>query len=285
MAKKGGTKKKIKIEKITKQESLRPTFTKRKYGLFSKASQLCLLSCSQIAILTTPPSSDSNVSFHSFGHSSVETLADAYLTRQRPPVLLSETKETREDIGVCMSRNDLGLGFWWDDEKLNRSENPQELREAMESMSTLLKSLKNLNIQPAEDTKNKSQLVVHETQEETEMVVFDDDDMDVFNEDLPSSNLTGEHDLILSVCQSFGKTDNNNALETFDHGECSNINQEMDTDQFVDFGTNCEDQLMDDQLINSGAVVDNDDDDVSMEMMIRSSPLDEDNLRFSDFFD
>ncbi|CAN8255566.1 unnamed protein product [Cochlearia groenlandica] len=329
MAKKGGTKRKITIEKITKQESLRATFSKRKYGLFSKASQLCLLSGSQIAILTTPPSSDSNVSFHSFGHSSVETLADAYLTGQRPPVPLPETKETREDIGVCMSRNDLGLGFWWDDEKLKRSENPQELMEAMESMSTLLKSLKNLNIQHKEDTKNKSQLAIHGTQEDDQTLNDlhktetylpanlnnhkdhdDDDDMD----DLPA-NITEEQALSFSVCQGFGNKDNNNnnnnALVMSEDG--CNINQEMDNNQFIDFNTTCEGPIAEgthelhettrSQLINSGPVAD---DDVSMKMMISSSTtlvsdsdqcvkdgdlvltqnraLDEDNLRFSDFF-
>ncbi|CAN8317533.1 unnamed protein product [Cochlearia groenlandica] len=139
----GGTKKKIAIEKITKQEALRTTFTKRSYGLFSKASQLCLLSGAQIAILATPPSAESNVSLFSFGHSSVDAVVSTYLSGQHPLPPLSENKETREDIGICMARSDLNLGFWWDDDSLDISENPQEVKEAIESMTNLLNNVKN----------------------------------------------------------------------------------------------------------------------------------------------
>ncbi|ESQ38499.1 hypothetical protein EUTSA_v10029256mg [Eutrema salsugineum] len=143
MVKRGGTKRKIPMEKITKKESLATAFSKRSYGLFSKASQLCLLSDAQIAVLATPPSSNSNVSFFSFGHSSVDSVVSAFLKGKRlPPVAREETRE--EDIGVCLARKDLGLGLWWEDEVLAQSENPQELMDAMNSMSSLLRKFKEL---------------------------------------------------------------------------------------------------------------------------------------------
>ncbi|CAN8258925.1 unnamed protein product [Cochlearia groenlandica] len=145
MVKNGGTKRKIPIEKITNKEALRTAFTKRSYGLFSKASQLCLLSDAQIAVLATPPSAESNVSLFSFGHSSVEAVVSAFLTGQRLVPLSENEKSSREDIGVCMARSDLSLGFWWDDESLDKSENHEEVKEAIDSMSSLLKNIKSFN--------------------------------------------------------------------------------------------------------------------------------------------
>nr|VDD53946.1 unnamed protein product [Brassica oleracea] len=84
MVKRGGTKRKAEIKKITDKSSKAVTFTKRRDGLFSKAAQLCLLGDAQIAILATPSSSHSNVSFFSFGHSSVDSVVSAYLSGQRP---------------------------------------------------------------------------------------------------------------------------------------------------------------------------------------------------------
>ncbi|KFK26164.1 hypothetical protein AALP_AA8G211400 [Arabis alpina] len=72
MVKRGGLKRKIPIEKIDKKTSRAPCYSKRCNGLFGKAAQLCLLSGAQIAVLATPMSDNSNVSFFSFGHASVD---------------------------------------------------------------------------------------------------------------------------------------------------------------------------------------------------------------------
>ncbi|XP_020872669.1 agamous-like MADS-box protein AGL97, partial [Arabidopsis lyrata subsp. lyrata] len=149
MVKKGGTRRKIEIKKITKKTSLMPICTKRREGLFSKASQLCLLSGAQIAILATPPSSESNVSFYSFGHSSVDGIVSAFLSGQRPVPVQEDNKAMREDVGICLTRKNLGLGFWWNNESLARSENPQELSDAIDSMWTLLSNLKELRAEEA----------------------------------------------------------------------------------------------------------------------------------------
>ncbi|XP_020871775.1 agamous-like MADS-box protein AGL97 [Arabidopsis lyrata subsp. lyrata] len=171
MVKKGGTKRKIAIEMIQKSDYLRVTCTKRREGLFSKASQLCLLSDAQIAILATPPSSESNVSFYSFGHSSVDTVVSSFLSGQRPVPVQEDTKETREDVGICLSRKNLGLGFWWNNESLNKSENPQEISDAIDSMWTLLSNLKELSAEEAllNDHKDlkKNEKSEHGTQDQT----------------------------------------------------------------------------------------------------------------------
>ncbi|XP_018466316.2 agamous-like MADS-box protein AGL97 [Raphanus sativus] len=149
MVKKGGTKRKPVMTKITNKASRATTFTKRRDGLYSKAAQLCVVSDAQIVILATPSSSNSNVPFFSFGHSSVDSVVSAYLSGQRlaPVSTCDNTKATREDLGICMARKDLGLGFWWDDEKLVNSNDPEKLMEAMESMKVLYSRLKELEDQ------------------------------------------------------------------------------------------------------------------------------------------
>ncbi|CAH2070938.1 unnamed protein product, partial [Thlaspi arvense] len=140
MVKHGGTKRKIPMEKIGKKGSLATAFTKRKYGLYSKASQLSYLYL--IAVLATPPSSHSNVYFYSFGHSSVDAVVSAFLSGNRPAPVREETRE--EDIGICLARKELGLGLWWEEDALARSENLEELTESINSISTLLSKLKEL---------------------------------------------------------------------------------------------------------------------------------------------
>ncbi|KAJ4902268.1 agamous-like MADS-box protein AGL97 [Raphanus sativus] len=149
MVKKGGTKRKPVMTKIANKASRATTFTKRRDGLYSKAAQLCVITDAQIAILATPSSSNSNTPFFSFGHSSVESVVSAYLSGQRlaPVSTCDNTKATREDLGICMARKDLGLGFWWDDDKLVNSNDPEELMEAMESMKVLQSHLKRLEDQ------------------------------------------------------------------------------------------------------------------------------------------
>ncbi|KAJ4917193.1 agamous-like MADS-box protein AGL97 [Raphanus sativus] len=149
MVKKGGTKRKPVMTKIANKASRATTFTKRRDGLYSKAAQLCVITDAQIAILATPSSSNSNTPFFSFGHSSVESVVSAYLSGQRlaPVSTCDNTKATREDLGICMARKDLGLGFWWDDDKLVNSNDSEELMEAMESMKVLQSHLKRLEDQ------------------------------------------------------------------------------------------------------------------------------------------
>ncbi|XP_020890264.1 agamous-like MADS-box protein AGL97 [Arabidopsis lyrata subsp. lyrata] len=268
-----GTKRKIEIKKITKKTSLMPICTKRREGLFSKASQLCLLSGAQIAILATPPSSESNVSFYSFGHSSVDAVVSAFLSGQRPvsaPVP-EDNREMREDVGICLSRKNLGLGFWWNNESLNKSENPQELSDAIDSMWTLLSNLKELRAEEAfvndhEDLKKIEKIdQTLNLQSTSAICCIPDDSPENFNEitqepdqtlNLQSNTSTiccvpddlvvlddEEKDQILSICESFCVTDNNNnnALPegNLDYGP----EMDIDIDQLVDFETNFESSL------------------------------------------
>lgn len=129
-----GTKRKSDMKKIRDKNSLATTFTKWRHDLYSKASQYCLLTGSQIAIIATPSYSLFQVSFYSFGHSSDDAIVSAYLSGQsHVPV-----QEVREDLGVCLAMKELGLGFWWEDERLAISKDPEEIQDVMKSMNSLL---------------------------------------------------------------------------------------------------------------------------------------------------
>ncbi|XP_019429177.1 PREDICTED: agamous-like MADS-box protein AGL61 [Lupinus angustifolius] len=72
---------KIPIEKIPKKSHLQVTFSKRRSGLFKKASELCTLCGVEIAIIVFSPADKA----FSFGHPEVESIIDRYLTRNPSP--------------------------------------------------------------------------------------------------------------------------------------------------------------------------------------------------------
>lgn len=72
---------KIPIAKIPKKNHLQVTFSKRRSGLFKKASELCTLCGVEIAILVFSPAEK----VFSFGHPDVESILDRYLTRNHLP--------------------------------------------------------------------------------------------------------------------------------------------------------------------------------------------------------
>ncbi|KAL2324306.1 hypothetical protein Fmac_023364 [Flemingia macrophylla] len=72
---------KIPIEKIPKKSHLQVTFSKRRSGLFKKASELCTLCGVEIAIVVFSPADKA----FSFGHPEVESLIDRYTARNHPP--------------------------------------------------------------------------------------------------------------------------------------------------------------------------------------------------------
>ncbi|CAH8298859.1 unnamed protein product [Eruca vesicaria subsp. sativa] len=243
MVKRGGTKRKIKMEKIKKREYLATTFTKRCFGLHSKAAQLCLLSGAQIAILATPPTSQSNVSFFSFGHSSVDAVVSAYLTGQRLAPVREETRE--EDIGILMARKELGLELWWEKESLSKSKNPQELMDAMKSMERILSKLRSgdfvSNYNQREGDLRKSGVVLHkETQEP-------DETLDVQASCCIPEFAVGfdksreEQDQILAICDSFCATEEDNNNMSVLGGSLDRSDQVlMSIDELIDFETSYE---------------------------------------------
>nr|XP_016445596.1 PREDICTED: agamous-like MADS-box protein AGL62 [Nicotiana tabacum] len=73
---------KIKISKIEVKNHLQVTFSKRRSGLFKKASELCTLCGVEIAIIVFSPARK----VFSFGHPNVESIVDRFLSRNHNPI-------------------------------------------------------------------------------------------------------------------------------------------------------------------------------------------------------
>ncbi|KAF9605476.1 hypothetical protein IFM89_017495 [Coptis chinensis] len=69
--------KRIPIEKIQRSEYRQVTFSKRRSGLFKKASELCILCGAEVAIIVFSPAGKA----FSFGHPCVESIVDRFLNQ------------------------------------------------------------------------------------------------------------------------------------------------------------------------------------------------------------
>lgn len=81
---------KIKIEKIEIKNHLQVTFSKRRSGLFKKASELCILCGVEVAIIVFSPAGK----VFSFGHPNVEPIIDRFLSRNHHPVVSNNNNAT-----------------------------------------------------------------------------------------------------------------------------------------------------------------------------------------------
>ncbi|MFS7956679.1 putative transcription factor MADS-type1 family [Helianthus anomalus] len=131
--------KKIEIKKIEPQNTRLVTFSKRRAGLFKKASELCILTGAQIAILVNSPGGH----LFSFGHPSADVIIDRYLnnnnngnvlegsnTYKLPPVMefnqhytevskeLEAEKRRKEAIQESKAMNS-GCGLMWYEEEVD----------------------------------------------------------------------------------------------------------------------------------------------------------------------
>ncbi|XP_074335833.1 agamous-like MADS-box protein AGL62 [Apium graveolens] len=75
MQKKTQGRKKIEIKRISDESRRQVTFSKRRTGLFNKASELCVLTGAETAIITQSPGGR----VFAFGHPSVDCVVDKYL--------------------------------------------------------------------------------------------------------------------------------------------------------------------------------------------------------------
>ncbi|CAG7861376.1 unnamed protein product [Brassica rapa] len=145
----GGEKRKIDIKFIEDKAVRSVTFCKRREGLFSKASELCLLSpTTQIAILATPLSTNSHAGFYSFGHSSVDHVVSSLLHDQSPGDPTNQVENRR-------------LGFWWEDQALERLESVDELRDATDAVTRMLNNVR-LRLDAVKGNQRGGALVIHQ---------------------------------------------------------------------------------------------------------------------------
>ncbi|KAL7206293.1 hypothetical protein ACSBR2_019075 [Camellia fascicularis] len=81
MARKSKGRQKIEITRMSKESNRLVTFSKRRSGLFKKASELCTLCGAEIAIIVFSPGKKA----FSFGHPCVDTIVDRFLSRNPQP--------------------------------------------------------------------------------------------------------------------------------------------------------------------------------------------------------
>ncbi|CAA2996684.1 agamous-like MADS-box AGL62 [Olea europaea subsp. europaea] len=81
MTRKSRGRQKIEMAKMSKESNLLVTFSKRRSGLFKKASELCTLCGAEIAIIVFSPGKK----VFSFGHPCVESIVDRYMMRNSTP--------------------------------------------------------------------------------------------------------------------------------------------------------------------------------------------------------
>lgn len=145
----GGLKRKAEMKFIEDNAVRSVTFTKRRDGLFRKASKLCLLSPStQIAILATPPCTNSHAGFYTFGHSSVDHVVSSLLHDQSPGDPTNKVENIR-------------LGFWWEGEALEILENVDELRDATDAVTRMLNNAR-IRLDAVKINQRDGALVIHQ---------------------------------------------------------------------------------------------------------------------------
>jgi hypothetical protein len=78
--KKGRGRQKIEMKKMSNESNLQVTFSKRRSGIFKKASELCTLCGADAALVVFSPSGK----VFSFGHPNLDTVIDRYLSLVPP---------------------------------------------------------------------------------------------------------------------------------------------------------------------------------------------------------
>ncbi|KAL9332055.1 hypothetical protein ACSQ67_001665 [Phaseolus vulgaris] len=78
--KKSRGRQKIEMKKMSNESNLQVTFSKRRTGLFKKASELCTLCAADVALVVFSPGEK----VFSFGHPNVDAVTDSYLARPPP---------------------------------------------------------------------------------------------------------------------------------------------------------------------------------------------------------
>ncbi|OAY45333.1 agamous-like MADS-box protein AGL62 [Manihot esculenta] len=82
MARKSKGRQKVAMVKMPNESNLQVTFSKRRSGLFKKASELCTLCGVEVAIIVFSPGKK----VFSFGHPGVETVVERFITRSPPQI-------------------------------------------------------------------------------------------------------------------------------------------------------------------------------------------------------
>ncbi|CAL0310430.1 unnamed protein product [Lupinus luteus] len=148
---------KIEMKKMTNESNLQVTFSKRRNGLFKKASELCTLCGAQVALIVFSPAEKA----FSFGDPSVSAVIDRYMMIPPQPnnatmqileahrcanvremnTHLTQINSDLEIEKMCndmlnKQRKDAQNQFWWATpiEEMNNAEQLEQLKKALEDL-------------------------------------------------------------------------------------------------------------------------------------------------------
>ncbi|CBI25112.3 unnamed protein product, partial [Vitis vinifera] len=133
---------KIEISKIPKKNHLQVTFSKRRSGLFKKASELCTLCGANVAIIVFSPAGK----VFSFGHPDVESIVDRFFTVRELNLQLTqvlnqlEAEKKRGEI-LSQMRRASQTQCWWE-APINELSMPEleQLKVSMEELKKVVLS-------------------------------------------------------------------------------------------------------------------------------------------------
>ncbi|KAF8403677.1 hypothetical protein HHK36_011781 [Tetracentron sinense] len=137
-------KRKIAIEKLENPNKRQVTFSKRRKGLFKKAADACLLCDAEIAVIAFSPAGKP----YTFGHTSVDSVIDRYLTRSSGPVsggninieaeqsrLSREIKDLERELKQQRENNK--SRYWWEQIDVEKYDSVDKLQSLIDGLEKL----------------------------------------------------------------------------------------------------------------------------------------------------
>ncbi|KAF8394037.1 hypothetical protein HHK36_020239 [Tetracentron sinense] len=134
-------KRKIEIEKLEDPNKRQVTFSKRRKGLFKKAADACFLCDAEIAVIVFSPAGKP----YSFGHTSVDSLIDRYLSRSGPVSNGAEHSRLSREIHDLESeikneqqqKMNRGNRFWWEQIDPDEYDSVEKLQSVVDELEKL----------------------------------------------------------------------------------------------------------------------------------------------------
>nr|XP_016469680.1 PREDICTED: agamous-like MADS-box protein AGL62 [Nicotiana tabacum] len=101
MAKRSKGRQKVDMVKMQNESNLQVTFSKRRAGLFKKASDLCTLCGAEVALVVFSPGKK----VYSFGHPRVDLVVDRFLTRNsHNQLIVAHRNASVRDLNVMTQK-------------------------------------------------------------------------------------------------------------------------------------------------------------------------------------
>lgn len=141
---------KIQMTRMAKESNLLVTFSKRRAGLFKKASELSILCGVEITIIVFSPGKK----VFSFGHPSVEMIVDRFLSQNPPPSSsTSQLMDAHRNAKIHELNRQLTYVISQSEFEKNKSEHLSEIRKAGQDNHWWEAPIENLRLPELEQLK------------------------------------------------------------------------------------------------------------------------------------